>query len=70
MARGCELEVVDGRVLCPSKGSIDVELCLPCPHLRAFYDNEDGTTMVCRPPRRLRAAPLAALMTEQGEALN
>jgi hypothetical protein len=61
VAKGCELDVLEGRVLCPSKGRIDVELCVRCPHLRAFYDNEDGTTMVCKPPKSLSAAQAAAL---------
>jgi len=40
----------DGKVACPHKGSVDVELCYRCPHLRAFYDEDSGTKVVCSTP--------------------
>jgi hypothetical protein len=61
MARTCELAVVDGRVLCPSKGNIEVDVCEACPHLRAFRDDEDGTKLLCAPPRAINAVAFAAL---------
>jgi hypothetical protein len=57
--RTCQLPLHDGRVACPSKGDIDVERCYLCPRLRAFYDDESGTKVVCSAPRlgRERAVP-------------
>lgn len=50
MARTCHLPVRDGEVVCPWKGSIDVELCYQCPRLRAFQDEAEGTEVVCAMP--------------------
>jgi len=61
MARTCELAVVDGRVPCPSKGNVDVEVCEVCSHLRAFRDDEDGTKLICKPPNGINAVAFAAL---------
>ena len=61
MARTCELAVVDGRVVCPSKGNIEVEVCESCRHLRAFRDDDDGTKLLCRPPTGMNAVAAAAL---------
>jgi len=45
-----EVPMLDGQVACPhlTPGStVDVEVCYRCPHLRAFHDEETGTTVEC-----------------------
>jgi hypothetical protein len=61
MRRRCELVVFDGEVACPNKGRISIELCYRCSQLRAFYDDDDGTKMVCTPARGVRDGHTAAL---------
>ena len=61
MSRTCELPLHDGRVACPFKGSVDVELCYRCPRLRAFYDEESGTKVVCSTPTGIADGLTAAL---------
>jgi len=45
--------MLDGKVACPycRDRAVDVEVCYRCSHLRAFYDGEAGTTVVCSAPR-------------------
>lgn len=54
--RTCEVKMFDGKVACPYSraGSVDVETCFRCPRLRAFYDEEAGTNVVCARPSRIR----------------
>jgi hypothetical protein len=61
MATTCEFSLRDGRVACPLKGDIDVEVCYRCPRLRAFYDEESGTKVVCSTPPRVLEGLRAAL---------
>ena len=51
----------DGKVACPHRGSVDVELCYQCPGLRAFHDDEDGTKVVCSTPAGVVDGIVAAL---------
>jgi hypothetical protein len=44
------IPIEDGKVACPYRGSVDVEICYRCPHLRAFFDEESGTKAVCSTP--------------------
>jgi hypothetical protein len=44
--------VIDGRVACPYRGDLDVDTCYRCRRLRAFYDEESGTRVVCVAPLR------------------
>jgi hypothetical protein len=46
------VQMLDGRVACPDmrNGNVDVEICYRCPRLRAFYDEESGTRVVCAVP--------------------
>lgn len=48
----CVTTMMDGLVDCPYSrtGGVDVEICYRCPRLRAFYDEEDGTKVVCSAP--------------------
>ena len=52
--RTCDVEMSDGKVACPysATGAVDVERCYRCPRLRAFYDEESGTRVVCAAPLR------------------
>ena len=51
--RTCAVKMFDGKVACPHAGSgVDVETCYRCSRLRAFYDDESGTTVVCAAPSR------------------
>jgi hypothetical protein len=54
MARTCQVSMHDGQVACPHQGLIEVELCYQCPRLRAFYDEETGTKVVCSVPLAVR----------------
>jgi len=49
MMRTCEVEMRDGKVACPYSAAerVDVETCFRCRRLRAFYDEEEGTKVVC-----------------------
>jgi hypothetical protein len=51
-----EVKMFDGQVACPylHGGSVDVETCYRCRRLRAFYDEESGTKVVCAGPLRVR----------------
>jgi len=48
--------MTNGLVACPylAAGRVGVETCYRCPRLRAFYDEESGTKVVCSRPLRLR----------------
>jgi hypothetical protein len=52
--RTCEVEMRDGKVDCPytTAEPVDVQTCFRCPRLRAFYDDESGTKVVCARPVR------------------
>ena len=60
MTKTC-VSMQDGKVACPYKGSVDVELCYRCPHLRAFYDEDSGTKVVCSTPTGVVDGLVAAL---------
>jgi hypothetical protein len=52
--RTCEVEMSNGKVDCPysSGEAVDVETCYRCGRLQAFYDDEQGTKVVCAAPHR------------------
>jgi hypothetical protein len=56
----------DGKVACPYvAGGVDVETCYRCPHLRAFYDEESGTKVVCSTPRGVFDGLIASLASRE-----
>lgn len=56
------VEIANGRVLCPvARDPVDVEECYRCAHLRAFYDEESGTRVVCALAPHLHAPALPHL---------
>jgi len=48
----CTLYVGDGRVACPRRGDVDVDLCATCPELVDIRQRGDATYVVCRPTSR------------------
>ena len=57
----------DGQVACPysADGLVDVETCYRCPRLRAFYDDESGTKVVCSTPRGVFGGLIASLASRE-----
>lgn len=43
------LYVMDGRVQCPRRGDIDVDLCTTCPQLADMRSTRGETVITCRP---------------------
>lgn len=61
--RTCEAKMFDGKVACPYAGTdVDVETCYRCSRLRAFYDEESGTKVVCATSPRSFPSVLKALL--------
>jgi hypothetical protein len=62
MAR-VEGKLRDGKAECPysATGYADIETCWRCPRLREFYDDEEGTNVVCAVPPALLVAVLPRL---------
>ena len=50
-----EVKLRYGKVACPyiAVGVVDVETCWRCPRLRAFYDDDEGTNVVCAAPPKV-----------------
>jgi hypothetical protein len=46
------LYVNDGRVVCPRRGDIDVEICAVCPSLLDVRHQGDESYITCRPVTR------------------
>jgi hypothetical protein len=67
--RTCEVEMRDGKVACPysPNGRVDVETCYRCPRLRAFYDEESGTKVVCAMPARIFGGRTRSLVRRQSQ---
>jgi hypothetical protein len=51
MARMARLSVVRGRVNCPNRGNIAVDICLFCDHLTAVDLDRPSPVIFCRPAR-------------------
>ena len=41
-----------GRVNCPIRGDVDVDVCAACPNLRAIQEGTDRQVLRCSPPDR------------------
>jgi hypothetical protein len=67
--RTCEVEMRDGKVACPysPNGRVDVEKCYRCQRLRAFYDEESGTKVICAMPGGIFGRHTRSLVRRQSQ---